>query len=105
MRAAVIILAMVGCLVIGTGRASAASVRPDREGPAKQSRLADLAKGSLWCRITATHAVPVRPLRWDVSPAAMRPKWIVAPRWPQLFADGRYTSLNLDPIRRRPWWE
>ena len=105
MRASVTVLALLGCLVIGTGRASAASVRPEREGPAGQSRLADLAKGRLRCRITATHVVPVRPPWWDVSAATVRPTWIVALRWPQLFADGRYTSLNLDPIRRRPWWE
>jgi len=72
--------------------------------PAGQTRLASLPEAGLWCRLRPT----VRRTSqrwWTESPATMRPKWIVPPRWPQLFADGRQGPLSLDPILRRHWWD
>ncbi len=105
MRAFVSVIALVGCFLIGTRAAFAAPVSPGGEQATGQSRLADLGKGSLRCRIQRTHPGRTWTPWWSASSETMRPRWIAPARWPQLFADGRYTTLSLDPILRRHWWD
>ena len=71
----------------------------------EQRRLADLPRASLWCRLERPPAERTGQRWWTTSRETARPRWIVQPRWPQVFPDGRQGPLSLDPILRRHWWD
>lgn len=95
---------VVAVAVVSAVPAFATPVGAAGGAPPGQARLAALPQAGLWCRVRPT--VRQTSQRWWTEPTTtLRPKWIVPPRWPQLFADGRQSPLSLDPILRRHWWD
>lgn len=106
MRASLQILAILfGCVLVSALPAFASPVASGREQPAGHARLADLPRAGLWCRLQRPTTYQARQWWWTGPSDTARPKWIVQPRWPQLFPDGRQSLLSLDPILRRHWWD
>ena len=95
---------LVGVAVVSAAPAFGSPVGAAGGAPAGQARLAALPEAGFWCPMRPT-IEPTSQKWWIASTITMRPKWIVQPRWPQLFADGRQSPLSLDPILRRHWWD
>lgn len=96
---------LLGLVFVGALPAVASPVSPDDGQVVRRARLADLPRADLWCRVQRPTTHQARQRWWSGLSDTTRPKWILQPRWPQLFADGRQSPLSLDPILRRHWWD
>ena len=96
---------LLGCVLVSAVPAFGSSLGWGREQPAGHARLADLPGAGLWCRLQRPTTHQARQRWWTGPNDTAKPKWILQPRWPQLFADGRQAPLSLDPILRRHWWD
>lgn len=95
---------MVGLVTVHAVPAFGSPVGVAASAPAGQTRKTALPHADLWCHLRPT-VRQISQRSWTESTTTLRPKWVVAPRWPQLFADGRQGPLSLDPILRRHWWD
>lgn len=96
---------LLGCVLLADAPVLALPASADGGQAVEQHRLASLPRVGLWCRVQRVTADRTGQRWWTASRETTRPTWIVQPRWPQLFPDGRQSPLSLDPILRRHWWD